>query len=68
MSRVVSWIKPSDHFKDYELAQKGIRLVELDNSNKYYWMVAEVLVTHSYQNFIVHITNMGIMFGNASGL
>lgn len=68
MSRVVSWIKPNDHFNDYELAQKGIRLVEPDNSNKYYWMVDKVLVTSSYQKKIMHITNMGIMFRNTSGL
>lgn len=37
-SNDVSWIRLGDHFKEDGLVQKGIRLVDLDNANKYYWV------------------------------
>lgn len=65
-SKDVSWIRLDDHFNADELDQKGIRLVESDNANKYHWMAIEVIRTHSTLKTIVVITNVDIMVDNPS--
>ena len=65
-SNVVSWIKPDNHFKDDDLARKGIQLVELNSANKYYLVVVEVIGTPSTLNIVVAITNDDIMVHNPS--
>lgn len=61
---VVFWVSLDYHNKVDVLAHKGLRLIELTNSNRYHGVTTEIVGTTSTLNIVDAVTKSDITIGN----
>lgn len=67
-SNIVSWLKPTEHFKFDESSQKRVMLLELADASEYSWLDAEVFGTSFILNMKVVVDVVDIMVDDLSDL